>query len=66
MERVLDSEFDAQSYKVIYSSPPKVSARFLVVNEHQEGRMKEFVLMDNSSVYAGLCEVLKVKWRRIK
>jgi hypothetical protein len=64
-ERILDSGSDGQSYKVIYLSPPKVSARLLVVNEYQEGRMKEFVLMDNSTVYAGLCENFRVKWRRI-
>lgn len=64
-ERVLDSGSDGQSYRVIYPSPPKVSARFLVVNEYREGRMKEFVLMDNSTVYAGLCENIRVKWRRV-
>lgn len=57
---------NAQSFKVLFATPPHASLRLLVVNEYQEGRMKEFVLMENSTVYAGQCEPETIKWRRRK
>lgn len=61
---VLDLGSNAQSYKVIFVTPSHISVRLLVVDEYQESPTKEFILMDNSYVYTGLCEHLKVKWRR--
>lgn len=63
--KAIEPGSDAQSFKVFFVTPPHVSLRLLVVNEYQQGRMKEFVLMENSTVYTGLCEHSTVKWRRI-
>ena len=64
--KIVDLGSNAQAYKVVFVTPPHVSVRLLVGDEYQEGPLKRFVLMDNAYVYVGLCEHLKVKWRRIK
>jgi hypothetical protein len=65
-EKVLDPGSNTQSYKVIFVTPPHVSMKLLVVDEYQKGSMKDFVLVNNSDVYAGQCFHAKGKWRRIK